>query len=160
MTDRAPHVWRGDESWKPLYLEAFAKYGVVTHACEAIGISPSTVNRHMNSDPEFAKGVAEAKDIVRDRLRKVLVERAVEGWMEPVYQQGEHVGDIRRFDNKLAMWLAERMMPEDYHLEEQRLGDDGRSITFKFVLGEKDQPAQLEAGDDVIEEADYTEEPE
>src|SRR5205807_601275 len=38
--------------------------------------------------------------------------RAMEGWDEPVYQQGARVGTVRKYSDTLLIFYAKRRMPE------------------------------------------------
>ena len=50
------------KEWTQPFLEAFAEYGTVTHACRAAGVSRATVYRHREDHPEFAEQWAAVED--------------------------------------------------------------------------------------------------
>lgn len=61
------------------FLEAFAEYGTVSHACRASGVSRATVYRHREDHPEFAEQWAAVEESVSDDLEPEAVTRAKDG---------------------------------------------------------------------------------
>jgi hypothetical protein len=94
------------------FLEAFAECGIIRSAAKAAGIARQTVYDWKNNDPAFAAryevAEADANDVLREEIRR----RAVDGWDEPVYQGGDLVGTIRRYDSGLLKFIAQSRMPE------------------------------------------------
>lgn len=106
-----------EPGWKGRFLEAYEKFGTAFKACKVAGISRETAFKHKREDPEFRARWDELEEVATDRLEDSCYERAVDGWDEPVYQGGEMVGVIRRFDNNLAWRLLSRRSKK-YHQED------------------------------------------
>jgi hypothetical protein len=66
---------------KKLLIALKKKYGIVSQACEAAGLVPSTFYTYYKTDPVFAKEVDEIQDIVLDFVESKLFEK-IEGGSE------------------------------------------------------------------------------
>lgn len=86
--------------------------GALQKSARAAGVSPSTVKSHLQTDPHFQAAFDEAMQDFREIVEGEVYRRAILGWEEEVYQQGEYVGTIRRFDPRLLELLAKRHIPE------------------------------------------------
>jgi hypothetical protein len=64
------------ENKKGPFLIAFAHYGQVSGAAEAVGISRDTVYEWIKNDPSFAKSFSESKEVTADKLEGVLFRKA------------------------------------------------------------------------------------
>lgn len=71
-----------------LYLPLFK-----AHVCE------HTANYHLNNDADFAQQAKEAQEHAIDLLHTRMMQRALEGDIEPIYWQGIKVDHVRRFDS-------------------------------------------------------------
>jgi hypothetical protein len=91
---------------KRTFLQYIAQGYCVEASCRAAGVSSCTIYAHKAKDPEFAAAYAEAQaaniGVVDDEIRR----RAIEGWLEPVYQGGELVGHVRKYSDPLLTLLA------------------------------------------------------
>lgn len=74
--------------WREPFLAALREYPVLSHACEAVDVNPSTVWRRRDSDAEFAEAVNQAMETGIDRAEKEAFRRGVHGWHEPVIDKG------------------------------------------------------------------------
>lgn len=96
------------------FLEALALGWSVTHAAGQAGRSKQRFYELREQDEAFAEEWAQALDagteIIEDELRR----RAVTGWEEPIYQGGELVGHVRKYDSKLLMFLLSARRPAVY----------------------------------------------
>ncbi len=79
---------------KRAFLMAFAAYGRVFTAADAVGVSRS-IHYVWLKDPEYADAFKLAEDIAGDVLEAEAVRRAVEGIEEPVVYQGAMIGHWR-----------------------------------------------------------------
>jgi hypothetical protein len=78
------------------FLEAYAKTGRVTLACEAAHIAHNTHYRRLGSDPVYRAAFAQAEQQVGQMLEDTAVERALDG------------------DNHLLLALLKRFRPQLY----------------------------------------------
>jgi hypothetical protein len=91
------------------FLAELAKGRPVEIAARLAGMGRRTVYDWREADPEFAALWDEAYEtgtaLAEDELRR----RGVEGWEKPIYQRGEHVGNVREFsDLALLAYLRAR----------------------------------------------------
>ena len=83
--DDAPNKMRvPPERWKPRFLTAYAKTGNISYSSKYAGVDRSTVLNHKESDPEFAKLVAEAKEIALENLEYEAFRRAYKGGLRNI----------------------------------------------------------------------------
>ena len=106
------------------FLDELEARGTVTHAAKAAGIDKVTAYRRRDKDEEFAKAWEERVDRVTDRLEASLLERAIDGWLRPVYHAGKVVGATREYDNGLAWRMLRARRPTPYNLAAGIQGDD------------------------------------
>ncbi|MHC4545759.1 MAG: hypothetical protein ACYSYL_14765 [Planctomycetota bacterium] len=97
---------------KRLYIQNLAMYGLKTKAADGTGFSHDTFERLRRTDEDFDLKCEQAMAVFRDSLEEVAIDRAKEGWDEPVYQQGMMVGTKRKFDHTLLLALLKRHIPE------------------------------------------------
>ena len=91
--------------WKGKFLKNLAKYGVVSYAAKAAGISKQLAYAVRLENEKFAKAWERALDTATDVLEKEAQRRAVKGVDEPVYQGGKQVGSITRYSDTLLIFL-------------------------------------------------------
>lgn len=139
--------------WAARFLEAWPKnYFSVGRTCDAIGIARRSFKHRRTNDPAFDALVEEAMEQFRETVRAELTRRALEPSERPVYHKGELVDTILEYDNRHLEWLAERLMPEEFHLPlvVQFVGGDEADFTFR--MGEEDHTLELPPGD--VQESD------
>jgi hypothetical protein len=93
------------------FLECLAAAYSVTAAAAAAGVNRRRFYELAGSDEAFRAEMSEAYDKGTDALRDEARRRAVDGWDEPVFQKGELVGQIRRFDSRLLELELKRRDP-------------------------------------------------
>ena len=101
------------------FLKAFVRYGVISHAACAAGVTRQTVHnwRQPAAGEEmsaFGRAFLMADEMRIERVEAEMHRRAIEGWEEPVFYRGRQVGTIRRFDSKLLEVLAKAGKPQKY----------------------------------------------
>ena len=74
--------------WQPVFLDALRNMPVIRHACDAVGINRSTAWRAREADEVFAKAWDDALADGIDRAEQAAMQRAVDGWEEPVIDKG------------------------------------------------------------------------
>jgi hypothetical protein len=97
---------------KRKFLQCFATHGIVLHACQQAGIGRRIVYKWLEKDTRFAALYAEAQEDAIDLLEAEARRRAVEGWVEPVYQKGGKVGEVRKFSDTLLVLKLKAKKPE------------------------------------------------
>lgn len=77
---------------KMLFLDNLHVNGNKSRACRFVGISQTTMKRHLKEDEEFAQAVEDCLEAVADDLESELIRRAVQGDEEDVWYNGDVVG--------------------------------------------------------------------
>lgn len=113
--------------WRPVFLAAFAKSGIIRRAAEAAGVNRCTVAEHRQKDPDFAAAYQEALEDSNDRIREEIRRRAYGGTLRPVFYRGVQCGEIREFSDTLAIAFAKSRMPE-FREKHELTGADGRDL--------------------------------
>jgi hypothetical protein len=76
---------------KGIFLATFAQTANITRAAMAVGIDRMMHYRWLRDDSEYAEDFKQATVAAAGLIEDKAVERAVEGWEEPVIYQGELV---------------------------------------------------------------------
>lgn len=99
-----------------VFIRVLAETGRVALAAKAAGNTPAAFYylRNQPQGKSFAKAWGRALDFGVARVLDLLVDHAINGTPEYIYQQGELVGERRRFDHRLMMWLVAHHLPEKY----------------------------------------------
>lgn len=97
---------------KRLYIQNLARTGLKVKSADGTGYDYETFLRHRRKDEKFDRQCDDAMRVFRESLEWAAVERARDGWDEPVFQQGTMVGTKRKFDTQLLLTLLKRHMPE------------------------------------------------
>lgn len=82
--------------WQQPFLEALAKHGTVTKACDAAGVGRTTAYRERQADEEFALAWADIDSQVTEKLEGKAVQMALAG------------------DGKMLEFLLKARKPEQY----------------------------------------------
>ena len=96
------------------FLAAFQETGSVCAAAESAGIAPTRHHQWLEEDPRYWQAFADAQQEVANALQDEAVERAVQGWLEPVFYRGRQCGTLPRHSERLGMLLLKAAMPEKY----------------------------------------------
>lgn len=108
------------DGWTPArqtgFVEALAESGCVGEACAAVGMSRHSAYRlRMRVDAQgFRMAWDAALDLAIRRLSDECYSRALNGEAIPHFFQGQQVGEHRRYDNRLAMFLLRYRDPLRY----------------------------------------------
>lgn len=110
---------------KAAFLAAYAECGTVTQAARAADIDRCTHYDWMKSDTDYAALFGLAHKAACDTLESEARRRAIEGWEEPVFQNGECVGHKRRFSDALLIFLMKGNNPTKFgdKVEQTHKGD-------------------------------------
>jgi hypothetical protein len=100
------------EAVKTRFIEGLSSGVPITKAAVAAGVSRSQVFNWRKDDEAFAMAWDDAWQAGADAIEYEMRRRGLEGWLEPVFYQGVHVGDIRKFSDTLLIVLHKIRRPE------------------------------------------------
>jgi hypothetical protein len=124
------------------FLAAYRGTCNITESAVAAGINPRQHYRWLAKYPKYAEAFRRAQVVAADHLESIAVERAANGWEEPVFYQGAECGAVRRFDSGLLQFLLRGARPEKYKNSAELTGKDGAPLatTLKFIIVDNDTP--------------------
>lgn len=99
-------------------LKGVEKYGSITLAVQkdaSIKSRISSIMHHAKKHKQFGEDLELAKQVFKDSLDAEILDRALNGTMNPVFQKGEYIGDYAVKDNKLLVEVAKAKLPETYN---------------------------------------------
>ena len=117
----------------------------VSEAIEAEGVSEARFYAQTTLDPEL-RTVARCMGFtgVGARIEQRILQEAVRGRLEPVFFEGEEIGEKRVYSDGLLIWLLQRYVPERYgqggkraerdRMELDRLAPDAAARAKKIGL--------------------------
>ena len=112
MVDRPSGVpYKFDDGARHRFLEELAYSGRIYLAAEAANVCGRTVYRLRQADEDFAELCQQALDRYRDKVAAEVRRRGIEGWLEPVYQQGQFVGYKMVYSDRMLELEAKRVDP-------------------------------------------------
>jgi len=76
-----------DEKQRAVYLAELAVTGRKYHSARFAGVCNETVRAHCKDDEQFALQVEAALEVYQESVRKEVHRRAIEGWLEPVFNK-------------------------------------------------------------------------
>ena len=93
--------------------------GVKYASCEAFGFRGAWVGERLKEfdklgEPQWRDLWENSLELFADRLETEMARRAIDGYNEPVFYQGQRVGEIRKFSDQLAITLAKAHRPERF----------------------------------------------
>lgn len=106
------------EKQRPLILAGIEKYGSISLAIKndaRITMRPSAIMHYAAKHNQFREDLEIAKKVFKDSLDAELLDRALNGTVNPVFQKGEYIGDYAIKDNKLLVEVAKAKLPETYN---------------------------------------------
>lgn len=83
------------------FLQAYARTGNIAASCKVAGCTPVTLAKYRDTHPEFKEKFDEAYDAFCAKLEAEGLRRAVQGIEEPVFYQGQVVGERRYYSDRL-----------------------------------------------------------
>jgi hypothetical protein len=123
-------------TWEKAFLSKLCKEGNVSAACRAAKIDRGTAYHRKNNNEAFAVRWQEALDEAADLLEAEAWRRAFKGVEEPVFQQKEQVGTIRKYSDTLMVLLLKAHKPERFR-ERTDVTSAGGPITLNVVYEDK-----------------------
>lgn len=128
----------GEEDFNPtkftvdrqkVFLEEYAKTGVISQAARAAGVAPSTVSRARDQSDTFDWAFNQAQMLAVGKLEAEAIRRAKDGYEVPVFQGGEEVGVQKYYSDGLLKFLLRAKRPDEYGKEQVE-----HSGSVKFVI--------------------------
>ncbi len=116
------------------FLAAFGERGTLSAAAEAAGVSRRRHYQWMELDPTYPERFVEAQEIANENLEKEARRRAVEGWTEPIFYEGMHVGDKPKYSDRLLEFLMKGNLPEKYKERYENVGEPERHVNYNIDL--------------------------
>lgn len=133
---------------KAKFIATLSRLGNVTLAAEECGLSRSWAYDLRKEDEEFAAEWDAAELEAADRLEAEAWRRAVDGIEEPVYQQKELVGHVKKYSDTLLVTLLTAHKPDKYakRTKNEHTGANGGPIE-EVVRADIDAIRRKYAGD-------------
>lgn len=100
--------------WKPAWLEAFEKTGMVMQACKIAKVGRSTVYDARQRDETFALAWADVEEATTERMEREAYRRAVEGVHRDVFHRGQVVGAEQHYSDTLLIFMLKARRPDKY----------------------------------------------
>lgn len=94
------------------FLTEVARTGLLNKSCEKVGMSPKTIREFRGRHEEFEDLVQDALRQFEDSIRKEIVRRGREGFVEDIFYRGKKVGERRVFSDTCLLALAKAKLPE------------------------------------------------
>lgn len=103
---RKPRV--SNDIWRQAFLAQYSINGNISVSAKKAMVARSTVLKARAEDPEFAAAMLDAHEQAMDLLEDAARTRSVDGYDEPVFQNGVEVGKRRKYSDSLTMFLLDR----------------------------------------------------
>lgn len=124
------------------FIHALAETACVEEACRQVKMAPCSAYR-LRTRPDaqsFRLAWEAALDVGISRLSEAAISRALYGVPVPHFYKGEQVGEHRRYDERLTMWLLRYRDPVRYgqwnDRVEARQHPEGRPLTLMRRINE------------------------
>lgn len=92
------------------FLAAYKTLGIVSQACRAAECSRTQVYEWLK-DRDFKRQMDAAREEACDTLESEAMRRAVQGYEQPVFHKGEQCGVVRKYSDRLLMFLLKNARP-------------------------------------------------
>ena len=144
-------IRRRQAAWLTAFVDTYNRAA----ACRASGVSLSTLDQWVGTDPVFVACKQMATTEVRDNVAGEVYRRAVKGLVKDVWHQGRRVGTQLEYSDRLLELLAKRVDPEAWSGQPQTaLGDAGQSRLASAILSDPEALRAAQALADRLEELD------
>lgn len=159
---RHPHDGDGsdararDERWsRDGFLAAFEETGMVSRACEIVGIARQTAYAERQRNEDFAVAWADVEERTTETMEREAYRRAVEGITEPVVSAGKHVTDVQSYSDRLLEFMLKARRPERYRdrVDVNHSGKVEKRVKVDLSKLDDEQLAQLEQITGALEES-------
>jgi hypothetical protein len=115
------------------FLDAVAESGDITSAAAKAKISRRAHYRWMETWKGYPQAFQRARERFADAVRAEAKRRAIDGWTEPVFYQGEACGAVRKFSDAVLLRLMEANCPE-FKRKTEITGADGGPVQTRIEV--------------------------
>jgi len=112
---------------KALFLKQLALTGNVTKSAASADWRRQTAHEHRKNDPKFAEAWENAEQEYADHLEREADRRAVEGFDEPRFYEGQVCGHVRKYSDTLLIFRLKALRPSKYR--------DNQAVTVSGPYG-------------------------
>jgi hypothetical protein len=121
--------------FKEAFIDMLQQLPIITEVCKILQVSPSSVMDERDRDLEFDRRVKEAQGIGYGGLEAEALRRARDGVLEPVFHQGMEVGRVRKYSDKLLMFLLRGYKPARFNPGVKIDAGGTEKVTLNFNFG-------------------------
>lgn len=104
----------GESLWRDGFISVLSKYGNVTKAAEAVGISRAHAYRVRDESKAFSQQWDDALLEAADNIEFEALRRAKRGTLKPIYYKGQRVGYEREYSDTLMGMMLKGHKPDKY----------------------------------------------
>ena len=112
--EASPTMEAGKAAWQVVFLEALTETFNISEAARRARVSRSNVQTEYKVNALFRQAWDNAIAEAKERAVGELYRRAVLGWNEPVFYQGEERGTIRKYSDGLLQFFLKHNLHETY----------------------------------------------
>lgn len=116
------------------FLRAYADSFSLQRAADVAQVNRTSHHRWFRKNPKYAAAFEKIKRDAASYLEAEAITRAGEGYLDPVFYQGNPCGEVRRYDSGLMQFLLRGMMPEKYGARTEITGAQGAPIQAKIEV--------------------------
>ncbi len=137
--------WSADR--QRLFLNTLAETGSVHLACSAARLSARSAYALRNRSPAFAACWNSAILLSVGRLMAIAIDRAINGRIEQIFENGQLVGERRVPSDRMLTWLLARLDPRRFALPWEQRGDaDPQAEAIAAFPGQLDALGDVPGG--------------
>lgn len=117
---------------KEAFLAAYAECGNVTLAAKHAEMERSSHYRWLREDEGYREAFDHAHAEACDHLEAAARKRAIEGWEEPVFYEGQQCGVKQRYSDACLIFLLKGNHPHKFgdKVEQTHKGDADNPVTI------------------------------
>ena len=116
------------------FLEQLAGCGNVSAATRVVCVSRSAAYALRENDKAFATEWDAAREAAIDVLEAEARRRALDGVEQPVFNQGQEIGRVRKYSDRLLMFLLKASRPGKFNQRHEHTGKGGGPIQTRTIL--------------------------
>lgn len=142
------HRCKFDDAAKERYLKAMVDEGRQWYACDAAGVSKSTVERHLQRDPEFADAVEAAVAEHQSKRLKKIEHQGLDGHLQVKKDaEGNVVEERRVYETPIRVKMLEKYDKEYRQKSELEVTGKTGVVVIPGVVGLADWSKLVEQHD-------------